>query len=96
MTSEQKIQEATRVQLQKRVDQLGCELLDNGVSLEVHCPQGAVFGTTFTHMLRFTYGEPQGAWKKAEAYACVLDDLSVGLEPCTDPDCDYCNEEPVE
>jgi hypothetical protein len=83
---------ATRRQLVERCAALGLELVDEAGSLEVLCPSGKRIGGMDVHMLRLAYDHPPGAWKKPEAYAALLDDLSRGVEPCREPECDYCTE----
>lgn len=83
---------ATRASLLARAAALGVAVEDDGVSLNILCPAGLRLVGTGTHWLRID-NLPRGAWTRPAMYAALLDDLALGVEPCADPDCDYCRED---
>ena len=56
--------------------------------LEVDPASGFVFAGTGLHFLSIFLDD----WKRPDAYAFVADDLSMGVEPCSIDDCDYCED----
>lgn len=79
----------THRQCVKRCHELGTTLEDDGCSLFIQAPRGTVFATTFCHATASLYYD-RGAWNKADAYTALLEDMSMGLVDCKDPECDYC------
>jgi hypothetical protein len=79
-----------RARLLARCATLGAELEDDGGMLTIDAPSGMRFVGTQTHTLRVSYDHPRGAWRKAEAYAAMLDDLALGVERCEGTDCEDC------
>lgn len=83
---------ATRKQFMARCKELGVTVEDDGSSLVASAPKGKHFACRDLHMLSIDYDSPPGAWKKADAYQDLMDDLSYGLEDAPE-DCDCRDEE---
>jgi len=81
---------ATRKQFVKRCDQLGMKQFDDFDTIKLDAPDGFVMGTTGLHWIDMYYGN--GAWKKGEIYAFLIEDMEMGIEECLDWDCDVCTE----
>lgn len=90
---------ATARQVRKRAAELGVTIEDNCDHMStnwmqdvtIDAPRGFVFGTTGTHHCVATKG-CGGVIPKGEVWGYVLDDMSMGLQPCDEKDCDICNE----
>jgi len=80
---------ATLRALRRRVAELGCEYEDTGTCMMLSVPRGFRLAGAQIHMFDLDYG--RGEWLKPDAYDAMLEEMRMGLEPCPDPDCDYCN-----
>lgn len=87
----------TRAQLQKKAFELGAEVsetersADSSREFYIEAPKGKVWGTGNHAILVSYFTYVTGDREKAFGYA--MKDMSLGLENCTDPDCDICNPE---
>jgi hypothetical protein len=79
---------ATKQQVIKKCLELGCMLLDCGDCLRVDPPVGKVVSATGSHTLDLYLGTR--GYKRSEAYAEIMADLRMGIDECTDPECDSC------
>lgn len=69
-----------------RCKQLGVMLCDDGGTLRVDLPRYKVVKGRGVHWLDFEY--VRGG--RGLALETLLEDLAVGLEDCTDPECEAC------
>ena len=81
---------ATKQQVMQMADKYGIIVVDTGGKITVDLPDGYVLAGSGLHFLDLYYDSPPGAWKKPDVWQAILDDISDGIEPCTDPDCDCC------
>lgn len=78
----------------KRVNELGCTVDEDSIySFLVDCPKGKVFKGEGLHTLVGHFMNTSGQSWKAEVYADAIQRMSMGLEDCDDPECDYCHGE---
>ena len=69
-----------RNKLDKRLEELGCEMeLDTAV-LHVYPPEGKVFAATGGSVLSYQFSNGPQSWKP-DAYEEVYEDLELGLRP---------------
>jgi hypothetical protein len=78
--------------LKARCSELGCTMTveehGDSVRLGVEAPAGLRFSVEMHEMVDWTY-KP---WHPD--YADMLDRLSAGVEPCDDPECEWCHPDP--
>lgn len=90
---------ATAKQVRLRAAELGVTIDDDCdgnpenwlQDVTINAPRGFVFACTGTHHCVSSKGNA-GLIPKSEVWQSVLDDMAMGLEPCTDPDCEACTE----
>lgn len=59
----------------------------DGLEGDIWSPKGLVWSATDTHCLVISfYTDRPAGWK------ALLEDLELGVEPCTTPDCEGCEE----
>lgn len=78
-------------ELEKHGATLDVEMLDADV-LQVDAPRGKVFIGNGCHTIVVQYRNRGSQSWKHEAYADVAATMSYGIEECSDPECDICNE----
>lgn len=85
---------ATRKQLINRCKATGCLCFDDGCSLEIVAPDGHRLVDVMMHATVVNYASGWGNtyMPKAEAYRYLIEDLEGGIEPCDDPECEWCND----
>jgi hypothetical protein len=81
----------TRKEVLARIAALGATYTEAGermYELLVDAPDGCVFASDgcHQHVNQQGYGEP-----RSDCYASALSRLTMGTEPCTDPDCEICS-----
>ena len=89
------MQRATKAQFLRRVQELGCTIppdMDDSWALHVDTPEGQRFVSTGCHMLAVPCRNHSGQSWLPQAYAEALQDMALGLEPCAEAECDYCDE----
>ena len=85
---------ATRKQVMDAIKNLGCtvdEMECDPDMLTIDAPKGKLFSCIGSHCLcepLVDHFNPK--LKRSDAYSAILNDLSYGLEDCTDPDCSTC------
>ena len=84
---------ATRQQATARAAALGCTLDDDGGCMRLDLPVGWRLAYNERHWMDW-YSGGMTDLSKPEIWGDLLESLSMGLEPCDDPDCDCCH--PVE
>ncbi len=82
----------TKARLIARCKTLGVMLLDGGDFVAADPAIGHVLAATGMHSITCYTSEAS----RPEIYAAIYDDLSHGLKPCDDPDCDSCIHEPMD
>lgn len=80
----------SKAKFMARVKELGCSVTDDEDTLKLDAPEGHVFGTTFTHYIDIWH---RRGWKMGEVYTSMMEDMSMGVVPCEDADCEWCNGE---
>jgi len=83
---------ATKRQAMKRAAELGCTIDDNGFAITLDTPKGMVLGASGLHWYDLHYDSPPRAWSKPEAWAAIIEEMSMGVESCMNPECDSCND----
>ena len=87
---------SSRKQVIEMCRDLGIELDDDSDSREfnirLYAPHTKRFGCTQTHSLAAHQYKGFGPAAVREFWQAVAKDINYGLEDCTDPDCDVCNE----
>jgi hypothetical protein len=75
---------ATKKQVLALAETLGATITDSGTCLELEAPAGF---TVAPEQHAYTYDVLDG---RAGVWDAIHDDLKVGFEPCTTPNCDWC------
>jgi hypothetical protein len=86
----------TKQQFMARCNELAVTPEDNNGVLYVEAPIGFVWQATETHELTLSYDYPRGAWRMADAYTALLEDMEGGVIPCTSRDCDWCEDNGID
>lgn len=58
------------------------------VTWQLDSPPGMVWSCAFVHALVVQWDDAQG---RREAHADAMERVAYGVQPCTDPLCDYCH-----
>lgn len=85
---------ATKKQVTKRTEELGMTMVvDNeDHSCHVEAPKGKrIAGQGGVHYITH-YGTGDAAYPMSTVYDEILDDISWGLEDCTDANCEICGD----
>lgn len=86
----------TRKRFLARIKELGAHLDETvGDDIRVEAPIGHVWTSTGCHELIVAYGLSD-AWKRSDAYADAMRDMSMGIERCTIPNCEWCADNGIE
>jgi len=80
---------ATKRQLVAAMVAVKGTLIDDGGNISCIAPVRCVWNSTGGHELNVMY---ERGWKKGEVYHSLLKDVSMGVGPCEDPECEWCNE----
>lgn len=88
----------TRKQVLVQIEKMGCTLDELGSDSEhlvIDAPKGKIFACNAgTHCLvEWLVDEFNPNLTRSDAYREIMNDLSYGLEPCEDPECDICHPE---
>jgi hypothetical protein len=86
---------ATRKQVMDAIKKLGCtvdEMECDPDMLTIDAPKGKLFACVRSHCLCEPLVDHFHPKPRSEAYAAILEDLSYGLEDCTDPECGNCHD----
>jgi hypothetical protein len=83
--------QTTKAAFEARAKVLGCTTENDGDRLSVFAPNRHVFASTGNHVQDIWYS--RGRWKMGDAYASLVDDMSMGVRPCEDSECEWCNEQ---
>lgn len=62
---------------------------DSRGAIEIEAPPNKVFSASGTHLLVSTF-DTQWAGMKARSYNYLTEMMSLGLEPCTESNCESC------
>jgi hypothetical protein len=88
------VNKATRAQFMAVVKLYGATVDERDPStFYVDAPKGKVWMCDVIHTLAHQHNNNHGHSWKAEAYADAIERMEWGLEDCTEPNCDICNEE---
>ena len=83
---------ASRHQVQKRMQELGCIWEEDCWGyITVYAPKGKRLVANHAHCIVYRGRDLfTGRSARVKAYGQIMEDLSFGLMDCEDPDCDYC------
>ena len=84
---------ATKKQVLAVAAKFGIRVHDDGEKVSVDCPRYYVLKGSGLHFTDVRYGMAHGSWPKPQVWAQVLHDIADGIEPCADPDCEYCHDD---
>ena len=62
----------------------------------IDAPVGKVFQATGSHTLSIPFENAVGQRWTAKAAREVIEEISMGVDPCDETDCDYCEERRAE
>lgn len=82
---------ATKAQFRKRLAELGCTFEQDENAITVDAPKGKKIAGVGVHYVTH-WGTGDAAYPMSAVYDDCIDDLSMGLEDCTESDCEICND----
>ena len=72
---------ATKAQAQARADELGVMLGDDGTKAYIEAPDGMQLTAYGLEYVDVYYNSPPGAWKKADVWQFLIEEMEMGIEP---------------
>jgi hypothetical protein len=82
---------ATKAQFRKRLAELGCTFEQDENAITVDAPHRKKIAGVGVHYVTH-WGTGDAAYPMSAVYDDCIDDLSMGLEDCTEEDCDVCHD----
>ena len=82
---------ATKAQFRSRLAELGCTFEQDEHAITVDAPKGKKITGVGVHYVTH-WGTGDAAYPMSAVYDDCIDDLSMGLEACTESDCEICTD----
>ena len=82
---------ATRKSVTAALEAIGATLDEDDTTLTLDAPDGHVWSANQGHSYAVSCGTTRGGSWMPEAWAEAAETIAMGVEKCTDADCDYCD-----